>query len=145
MENNETKYSRLENNVGTPTSKEEDYLGDDIFQIVVNILKEKGKNLPHPDIYAFRKMHSGKNAVREFMVVRFKGGSSLHISVNDDEVIAIVGEGKPSYDSYTLTDVESRKYRDKYLEYALAFWSERENMLANRSKLGSERLARLGI
>ncbi len=145
MENNEIKSGRLENNTGKPTSNEDNYIGDDIFNMVVANLKERGLELPHPDIYAFRKMYSGKNAVREFIIVRFRGGSSMHISVNDDQVVAMVGEGTPSFDTYLLTDDDEKKYRDKYFEYAKMFLEERERVLANKSKLGSERLARLGI
>ena len=151
MENKETnefggmKYTRLENNVGNPVQSEDDYLGDGIFQIVVDNLKERGLEIPNNDIYAFRKMYSGKNAISEIVVIRFKGGTSLHISVSDDRVVAMVGEQKASFDTYQLTDADEKKYREKYLPYALEFLAERERVLENKSKLGSERLSRLGI
>lgn len=122
--------------------KEKDiFSSSDVFKIVVENLKKKGFEIPNKNIYDIRRMYASKI---EYVIIRFdnrdKTDTWIYISTNTDDIIAKINK-----DTYTLTDEQEKKYRERYLNYALMFLEERERVIKNTSDTATFRLENLGI
>ncbi len=107
-----------------------------VFWIVVNNLAEKGYHLPSDQIKDIKTMYAGK----DYVVVKFNGDISLTFDKDSDMVLSKIKE-----DAQMLEGTDAAMYRNKYLDYALRFLDEMENVLDGGSSLAAERLSRLGI
>ncbi len=81
----------------------------------------------------------------ENIEVKFSSTENITASLGSNEENYVDDVFSMVVENLKEKGTKEKKYREKYLPYALEFLKERERVLMNKSRLGSERLSELGI